>query len=119
MVELVVGPAANLHYVSTQDLSESAWLFSSQRGEVQRDGSLDWATLGFGGGGGKVRMTTNLAGQGAEARVTGGYAGGNRQHLDFDTLQEHAAENTISDLAFRGVLADQVHGRMARNDQGR
>jgi Fe-S cluster assembly protein SufD len=27
-----------------------------------------------------------------------------RQHVDFDTLQEHAAPNTVSDLAFRGVL---------------
>jgi len=121
VVELVVGPAANLHYVSTQDLSERAWLFSSQRGEVERDGSLDWATLGFGGGGGKVRMTTNLAGPGSEARVTGGYAGGNSQHIDYDTLQEHAAEHTTSDLAFRGVLADEstaVWRGMIKVDEG-
>lgn len=121
VVELIVGPAANLHFVSTQDLSESAWLFSSQRGEVERDGSLDWATLGFGGGGGKVRMTTNLAGTGSEARVTGGYAGGNSQHIDYDTLQEHAAEHTTSDLAFRGVLADEssaVWRGMIKVDEG-
>src|SRR5256885_9053861 len=36
--------------------------------------------------------------------VTGAYAGRGRQHLDFDTTQEHAAANTTSDLAFRGVL---------------
>jgi Fe-S cluster assembly protein SufD len=105
VVELSVGQNAKLHYISTQDLSEKAWLFSSQRSQVERDGMLDWAALGFGGGNGKVRMTTNLAGQGSEARVTGGYAGGNSQHLDYDTLQEHAAEDTTSDLAFRGVLA--------------
>ncbi len=106
VVELSIGQNANLRYISTQDLSEKAWLFSSQRSQVERDGTLDWAALGFGGGNGKVRMTTNLAGQGSEARVTGGYAGGNGQHLDYDTLQEHAAEDTTSDLAFRGVLAD-------------
>ena len=44
-------------------------------------------------------------GPGSEARVTGGYAGGPGQHLDYDTTQEHAAPNTNSDLAFRGVLA--------------
>jgi Fe-S cluster assembly protein SufD len=37
--------------------------------------------------------------------VTGGYAGGPGQHLDYDTTQEHAAPSTFSDLAFRGVLA--------------
>lgn len=121
VVELIVGPAANLHYVSTQDLSERAWIFSSQRGEVERDGSLDWATLGFGGRGGKVHMTTRLSGTGSDAKVTGGYAGGNTQHIDYDTLQEHAAENTTSDLAFRGVLADRstaVWRGMIKVDEG-
>ncbi|MCO5315914.1 MAG: Fe-S cluster assembly protein SufD [Solirubrobacterales bacterium] len=108
VVEVAVGPAANLHYVSTQDLSEKSWLFSAQRGEVDRDGTLDWAALGFGGTSGKVRMTTRLIGNGSTAKVTGGYAGGGRQHLDYDTLQEHAALNTVSDLAFRGVLTDRA-----------
>ena len=106
VVEISVGQAARLHYVTSQDLSENAWLFSSQRAVVERDGYLDWAALGFGSGNGKVRMTTRLVGQGSEARVTGGYATGNSQHLDYDTLQEHAAENTVSDLAFRGGLAE-------------
>ena len=105
VVELAVGQGATLRYVNTQDISEKSWIFATQRAEVQRDGRLDWAALGFGSGGGKVRMETKLAGPGSEARVTGGYAGGAGQHLDFDTLQEHAAPNTNSDLAFRGVLA--------------
>ncbi|HEX6665078.1 MAG TPA: Fe-S cluster assembly protein SufD [Solirubrobacterales bacterium] len=105
VVELHVGQAATLRYVSTQDISERAWIFSSQRAQVERDGRLDWTALGFGSARGKVRMETKLAGPGSEARVTGGYAGGPGQHLDFDTTQEHAAPNTFSDLAFRGVLA--------------
>jgi Fe-S cluster assembly protein SufD len=105
VVELHVGQAATLRYVSTQDISERAWIFSSQRAQVERDGRLDWMALGFGSGRGKVRMETNLAGAGSEARVTGGYAGGPGQHLDYDTTQEHAAPSTNSDLAFRGVLA--------------
>jgi Fe-S cluster assembly protein SufD len=105
VVELSVGQAATLRYVNTQDLSEKTWIFASQRAQVERDGRLDWAALGFGSGNGKVRMDTKLAGPGSEARVTGGYAGGPGQHLDYDTTQEHAAPNTNSDLAFRGVLA--------------
>jgi Fe-S cluster assembly protein SufD len=49
-------------------------------------------------------METKLAGRGASAKVTGAYAGAGRQHLDYDTTQEHAAEDTNSDLSFRGVL---------------
>jgi Fe-S cluster assembly protein SufD len=105
VVELWVGQAATLRYVNTQDISESSWIFATQRAQVERDGRLDWTALGFGSANGKVRMETNLAGPGSEARVTGGYAGGPGQHLDYDTTQEHAAPNTNSDLAFRGVLA--------------
>ncbi|HEY5332347.1 MAG TPA: Fe-S cluster assembly protein SufD [Solirubrobacterales bacterium] len=105
VVELSVGQAATLRYVNTQDISEQAWIFATQRAQVERDARLDWAALGFGSKRGKVRMDTKLAGPGSEARVTGGYAGGPGQHLDYDTTQEHAAPNTNSDLAFRGVLA--------------
>jgi Fe-S cluster assembly protein SufD len=105
VVELSVGQAATLRYVNTQDISEKSWIFATQRAQVERDARLDWAALGFGSGGGKVRMETKLAGPGSEARVTGGYASGPGQHLDYDTIQEHAAPNTNSDLAFRGVLA--------------
>ena len=105
VVELSVGQAATLRYVNTQDISEKSWIFATQRAQVERDARLDWAALGFGSGRGKVRMETKLAGPGSEARVTGGYAGGPGQHLDYDTTQEHAAPNTNSDLAFRGVLA--------------
>jgi Fe-S cluster assembly protein SufD len=121
VVELHVGQAATLRYISTQDISEKAWIFASQRAQVERDGRLDWMALGFGSARGKVRMETNLAGPGSEARVTGGYAGAPGQHLDYDTTQEHAAPNTFSDLAFRGVLADKstaVWRGMIRVDPG-
>jgi Fe-S cluster assembly protein SufD len=104
VVELVVGPGANLRFVSGQALNEKSWVFGTHRAVVQRDGSLDWVALGFGSARGKVRMETQLAGVGSSAKVTGAYAGHGRQHLDFDTTQEHAAAHTTSDLAFRGVL---------------
>jgi Fe-S cluster assembly protein SufD len=107
VVELRVGQNAKLRYVNAQALSEKSWVFGSQRAEVERDGALDWVSLGFGSAHGKVRMETKLAGQGSSAKVTGAYAGHARQHLDFDTTQEHAAPQTTSDLAFRGVLRDR------------
>jgi Fe-S cluster assembly protein SufD len=104
VTELVVGANAHLRYVCGQSLSERSWIFGAQRAQVDRDGSLDWVALGFGSIGGHVRMETQLVGQGADARVTGAYASHGRQHIDFDTTQEHAAPSTTSDLAFRGVL---------------
>jgi Fe-S cluster assembly protein SufD len=102
--ELVLGDNSHLRYVCGQSLSERSWIFGAQRAEVGRDASLEWVALGFGSARGHVRMGTRLAGEGAGARVTGAYATHGRQHIDFDTTQEHAAPNTTSDLAFRGVL---------------
>ena len=96
-------------------------MFATQRAEVGRDANLEWVALGFGSARGKVRMETKLAGRGSSAKVTGAYAGDGRQHLDYDTTQEHAAEDTTSDLAFRGVLADRataVWRGMIRVDPG-
>ena len=105
VVELVVGQNARLRYICGQDLNEKSWIFGAQRAEVQRDGKLDWVAAGFGSARGRVRMETKLAGEGAEGKVTGAYVPHGRQHVDFDTTQEHAAPNTFSDLAFRGILA--------------
>ena len=121
VTEIFVGPAANLRYVSAQGLGRRSWVFATQRAEVERDATLDWVALGFGSARGKVRMETRLAGPGSSARVTGAYAGDGEQHLDFDTTQEHAAPNTTSDLAFRGVLDDSataVWRGMIRVDPG-
>ncbi len=108
VVELIVGAGANLRYVCEQELSNEAWSFATQRAEVDRDAGLEWVSLGFGSARGKTRMETKLAGQGSSAKVTGAYIGDGRQHHDFDTIQEHAAPHTNSDLAFRGVLSERA-----------
>jgi Fe-S cluster assembly protein SufD len=104
VTELVVGQNARLRFVSGQELDESSWIFGTQRARVARDATLDWVVLGFGSGNGKIFQNTILDGEGAEGKVTGAYATRGRQHLDFDTTQEHAAANCNSDLAFRGIL---------------
>ena len=106
VVELVVGQNATLRYVHVQNLNDHTWVFGSQRAIVQRDGTLAWAHA-------QAREPSrNTASDGARqtalrrkifgvARIEG------PGHIDFDTLQEHAAPDTTSDLAFRGILADR------------
>ena len=121
VTELVVGDNANLRFLSGQDLSEKSLIFGTQRARVGRDGALDWVVLGFGGANGKVFQNTILDGAGATGKVTGAYATHGRQHLDFDTTQEHAAPNCVSDLAFRGIIADRssvVWRGMIKVDEG-
>jgi Fe-S cluster assembly protein SufD len=108
VTELIVGDNANVEYLCVQDLSERAWILGSQRAQVGANANLHWVGLGLGSGYGKLRMETDINGVGASARVTGAYAGHGKQHLHYETTQEHAAPHTVSDLAFRGVLRDRA-----------
>jgi len=107
-VEIVVGQAAKVEYVSVQSLSRGTWHFASHHARVERDAELDWVTGGFGSAKGKVRIQNDLAGQGATSRVTGAYFADGTQHLDYDTFQEHIAPSTTSDFAFKGALRDNA-----------
>lgn len=104
--ELFVGQAAKLEYVSIQNLSRGTWHFASHHATVERDAELDWVAGGFGSRKGKTWIQNDLAGQGAQSRVTGAYFGDGSQHIDFDTFQRHVAPSTQSDFAFKGALRD-------------
>jgi Fe-S cluster assembly protein SufD len=121
VVEIVVGDNASLRYIGAQSLNEKTWVFGAQRAVVARDATLDWTTLAFGGANGKVFLESTLDGQGSTAKVTGAYATRGRQHVDYDTLQEHAAPDTVSDLAFRGLISGRsstVWRGMIKVDEG-
>jgi len=107
-VEIVVGQAAKVEYVSVQSLSRQTWHFASHHARVERDAELDWVAGGFGSAKGKVRIQNDLAGPGATSRVTGAYFADGTQHLDYDTFQEHIAPDTTSDFAFKGALRDEA-----------
>ena len=109
VTELFVGEGAKLEYLCVQDLSERSWILGSQRAQV---GARRVAALGRP----RLRLRPGQAADGDRphraaaptARVTGAYVGHGRQHIDYDTTQEHAAPDTTSDLAFRGILRDRA-----------
>jgi Fe-S cluster assembly protein SufD len=104
--ELFVGQAAKLEYVSIQNLSHATWHFAAHHARVERDAELDWVAGGFGSRKGKTWIQNDLAGPGAQSRVTGAYFADGEQHIDYDTFQEHMAPSTTSDFAFKGALRD-------------
>ena len=104
--ELFVGNAAKLEYVSIQNLSRGTWHFAAHHARVERDAELDWVAGGFGSRKGKTWIQNDLAGPGAQSRVTGAYFADGEQHIDYDTFQEHMAPSTTSDFAFKGALRD-------------
>ncbi|MDO8754155.1 MAG: Fe-S cluster assembly protein SufD [Anaerolineales bacterium] len=104
VVELHVGENANLRFVELQSWGRHVWNFSHERARVERGGNLDWIFGAIGS-----RLTKNfsdldLAGEGAQGRMSGFYFTDGVQHLDHDTQQNHLAPHTTSDLLFKGAL---------------
>lgn len=104
LVEIQVLQGASLRFVELQSWGRHVWNFSHERARVERGAQLDWIFGAIGS-----RLTKNfseldLAGQGAQGRMSGFYFTDGTQHLDHDTQQNHLAPNTTSDLLFKGAL---------------
>ena len=104
IVEIQVMQDASLKFVELQSWGRHVWNFSHERARVERGGNLDWIFGAIGS-----RLTKNfseldLAGEGAQGRMSGFYFTDGNQHLDHDTQQNHLAPHTTSDLLFKGAL---------------
>jgi Fe-S cluster assembly protein SufD len=104
LVEIQVMEDASLKFVELQSWGRHVWNFSHERVRVERGGNLDWIFGAIGS-----RLTKNfseldLAGEGAQGRMSGFYFTDGNQHLDHDTQQNHLAPHTTSDLLFKGAL---------------
>lgn len=104
IVEIQVMAGATMKFVELQSWGQHVWNFSHERARVERGGNLDWIFGAIGS-----RLTKNfseldLAGEGAQGRMSGFYFTDGSQHLDHDTQQNHLAPHTTSDLLFKGAL---------------
>ncbi|HZR14730.1 MAG TPA: Fe-S cluster assembly protein SufD [Acidimicrobiia bacterium] len=109
VVELVVGQAAHLRFLSVQQHGASTWQIALQRAHVGRDATLRSSAIALGGDYARVRSEALLAGDGADSDVLAVYFGDGDQTLDFRTLQDHAAPHTRSNLLFKGAVEDRAH----------
>ena len=107
IVELQLADDARLRLVELQNWGRHVWNFTHERARLGRDAALEWV---FGAVGSRLTKNfseINLAGRGAEGRMSGFYFADGIQHLDHDTQQNHLAPHTTSDLLFKGALKDR------------
>ncbi len=106
LVEVHVGAGGNLRFVELQSWGENVWNFTHERSQVASDANLDWVFGAIGGHLTKNFADLDLIGRGANGRMSGFYFTDGKQHLDYDSQQNHLAPNTTSDLLFKGALID-------------
>jgi Fe-S cluster assembly protein SufD len=114
VVEQVVGPNAGLRYVSLQRWSPETWSFSAQRAQLAQDARLRTLNVALGGRLARNNVQVSLDGKGSQADLLGVVSIDGRQHVDFQTLQDHFGDNTRSDL----IIHDALRGRASANFTG-
>jgi Fe-S cluster assembly protein SufD len=107
IVELKLDEGARLTFVELQSWGEHVWNITHERARLGRDSALNWIFGAVGSHLTKNFTEIDLAGQGAEGRMSGFYFADGDQHLDHDTQQNHLAPNGTSDLLFKGALLDR------------
>jgi len=108
VVEMNAGANSQLHYLHLQNLADSAWNFSTQRMQLERDSLVRYFIGSWGSRLSKAWVNMELNGRGAHGELLGLYFPGGRQHLDHHTNQLHVAQNTTSDLLMKGALKDRA-----------
>lgn len=104
VTELYVGPGARVSYINVQDLGQQVYDLRTQTALLDRDSHLDWLTINLGARVSHSAQHSVLRQPGGEAYITGLYLPEGRQHMAFDTLQDHVAANCMSNLLYQGAL---------------
>ena len=108
VVELYLKRGAHVTFVQIQNWSRRLWGISHQRAVLDADSELHWATAGLGS---RLHWTAQdvwLRAPGSHSRLFGLNFADGRQHLDYQTRQDHAAPHTESDLLSKGVVLDRA-----------
>jgi Fe-S cluster assembly protein SufD len=107
VVEQAVGANAHLRYVQLQRWNDDVWNFSTPRAHLAQDASLRTLSVAVGARMARNNVQVVLQGRGGQADLLGVAATHGRQHVDFQTLQDHFGDATRSDLVIHNALRDR------------
>lgn len=107
-VEIHLGSGAKLSYLELHKFGGNTFAIARNHYEIGRDANLYSLTVGMGGGQIKSDITTVLTAPGANTDIDGVVLGDGNEHFSFNTIVDHNAPDTKSDINFRVALKDQA-----------
>jgi Fe-S cluster assembly protein SufD len=108
VVELYLKAGAQVTYLQVQNWSRRLWGVSHQRAVLASNSQLRWAVAALGSRLHWTAQSVLLNEAGSSAHLYGLVFADGRQHLDYQTRQDHLAPHTESDLLFRSALLDRA-----------
>ena len=106
VVEVKVGEGAELNFVEIQSWNDAWWSILHERAKLLKNSHLNWMIYADGSYYSRTFLGVNLMGENARTEMTGISLNTNNTQIDFDTYQQHSAENTKSDLLFKNAMAN-------------
>jgi Fe-S cluster assembly protein SufD len=106
IVEIILKEGAKLTLISLQSWAENCWNFGHAKAILDKDATIDWTIGSVGSSFSKDFSDLQLSGLGSNGKISGFYFANHNQHMDHETSQNHLAQNTTSDLLFKGALTD-------------
>ncbi|MEQ8665945.1 MAG: Fe-S cluster assembly protein SufD [Rhodospirillales bacterium] len=104
--ETTLGDNARLHVYTADDSGVGATIVNRSFARLGRNAGLSTFGLYHGGGLARYEQTVLLEGEGAEARIDGGYLLRGSAHCDNTTRIEHRVPHTTCNEVFKGVVDD-------------
>lgn len=92
--------------LEVQELGNDVFLIESLNSRVSRDGYFNSLSVGVGCKQTKADISTYLQAPGAHSAVLGAVLGDGNEHFNFNTVQEHNAPDTRSEINFKVALKD-------------
>lgn len=104
VIEVALAEGARVRYIMLQDWGRSTDCRLTLRAVLGEGSRLDLMVAGTGGAATRAKLEAVLAAPGATARIVALAVAGGDQRLEYSTLQEHRAPETVSDLLFKSAL---------------
>jgi Fe-S cluster assembly protein SufD len=103
-VEIFGGDGAKVEYYNVNRWGDNVYNFNTVRAVLGRDAEFVAGVAGIGSKLTKMRVDVEMPQPGARTELLGVTYGDGDQHFDYNTLQNHVGDHTISDLQFKAAL---------------
>jgi Fe-S cluster assembly protein SufD len=110
VTRLVVGEGAALFHLRIEQESRQAFHVGRTEVRQERDSRLSSTAVFFGGRIARQDVRVRLEAEGADCALHGLYVIGGRQHVDINTVVDHAKPRGTSRQLYKGVLDGRARG---------
>jgi Fe-S cluster assembly protein SufD len=110
VTEAVLGENAALDHVKLQLEAATAYHVANTQFVLGTRSRLTTHTITLGGTWSRNEVRVRFDGEHAEATINGLYMASDRQHVDHQTILDHAVPNCASHELYKGILDGHAHG---------